>query len=268
MLIKIGRFDFTECWDGVLYKKLSDYPNISEWELQTVLDFMEYEAGWGRSCEIEAESAIIDAIGRYRASYDRGKRVPVPEKITECTACPVYRGCMTDLVCHTSPVENAVRILDCGSLLSPVLARKMTAGELRAEKRNAANDPEDYFHYVMFAWGNCQAGDRLVTERKLGRAPDERDLAAGFTPGVRFFFRYDRIIDHPGAVFDGVLPLKIRDEVVLRDWVHAIIVPEIYRETVKGHIPKDLEEKVHFLRHDRRDIWEWAEKVYEFAKNC
>ena len=28
MLIKIGQFEFTECWDGVLYKKLSDYPRI------------------------------------------------------------------------------------------------------------------------------------------------------------------------------------------------------------------------------------------------
>lgn len=25
MFIKIGQFDITECWDGVLYKKLSQY---------------------------------------------------------------------------------------------------------------------------------------------------------------------------------------------------------------------------------------------------
>lgn len=36
MLIRIGQFDITECWDGVLYKKLSRYPQISAWELQTV----------------------------------------------------------------------------------------------------------------------------------------------------------------------------------------------------------------------------------------
>lgn len=40
----------------------------------------------------------------------------------------------------------------------------------------AANDPEDYFDYVMFAWGNCQASDRLVMKRKLGRFPDENGL--------------------------------------------------------------------------------------------
>lgn len=30
MLIQIGDFDFTEVWDGVLYKKLSHYPAISD----------------------------------------------------------------------------------------------------------------------------------------------------------------------------------------------------------------------------------------------
>ena len=179
MIIKIGRFEFTEVWDGVLYKNLSDYPNITDWELQTVLDFIAYEENCGRSCVIEAEEAVAEAIERFKAVNHAG-RVPVPEKLTECTACPKYGGCMTDLVCHTSPVENAVKILDCGSLLSPVKARGLPASELKKEKRNAANDPEDYFSYIMFAWGNCQAGDRLVVERRLGRFPIESDLAAGF----------------------------------------------------------------------------------------
>ena len=167
MLIKIGRFDITECWDGVFYKALSDYPNISDWEMQTVADFIRYEKQNGRQCKIEAEKQIIKAIEKFRRNGDKVRIAP-PEIIRECTACPKYKGCMTDLVCHTSPVENAVKILNCGSLLSPVLARGMTARELKAESRNAANDPEDYFEHIMFAWGNCQAGDRLVMERKLG----------------------------------------------------------------------------------------------------
>lgn len=31
MLIKIGNFEFTEVWDGVFYKKLSNYPQVSDW---------------------------------------------------------------------------------------------------------------------------------------------------------------------------------------------------------------------------------------------
>ena len=266
MLIRIGQFDITECWDGVLYKKLSQYPRITAWEIQTVLDFIRYEESNGRTCEIEAEKEIIAAIECYRSIYDQGKRIQPPQKIEECTACPTYKGCMTDYVCHTSPVENALKILACGKLLSPVLARGISAAELRKESRNAANDPEDYFEYIMFAWGNCQAGDRLVMERKLGRFPDEKDLSEGFTPGVRFFFRYDDLIRHPGAVFEGVLPLKIRDEVVLKDWVSAIIVPEIHRQQVEQAVPKELRPRVHFLRNDCKDIWEWSEKAYEYVR--
>ena len=266
MLIRIGQFDITECWDGVFCKKLSKYPNITAWEIQTVLDFIRYEGSNGRTCEIEAEKEIRDAIERYRPVYDRGIRIDPPPKIEECTACPGYRGCMTDYVCHTSSVENAVRIFECGRLLSPVRARKTSAAKLRREARNAANDPEDYFEYIMFAWGNCQAGDRLVMERKLGRFPDEKDLSEGFTPGVRFFFRYDDLIRHPGAVFEGVLPLKIRDEVILDDWAAAVIVPENERQRIEPFVPKGLRSKVRFLRNDCRDIWEWSEKVYEYVK--
>ncbi len=264
MLIKIGQFEITECWDGVFYKALSDYPAISDWEIQTVLDFIRYEEENGRSCTIEAEDSILRAIESYRQN-SAGCRVPPPRIIKECTACPKYKGCMTDLVCHTSPVGNAIKILDCGSLLSPVQARKMTAEDLCTESRNAANDPEDYFDYIMFAWGNCQAGDRLVMERKLGRFPDENDLGTGFTPGVRFFFRYDELIHHPGAVFEGVLPLKIKNEVVLKDWVLAVIAPEEHRQALEGHIPDELRTRVHFLEKENCDIWKWSEKVYEYA---
>lgn len=30
MKINIGNHEFTELWDGVLYKALSDYPNVSD----------------------------------------------------------------------------------------------------------------------------------------------------------------------------------------------------------------------------------------------
>ena len=266
MLIKIGKFDITECWDGVFYKKLSGYPDITEWELQNVADFMRYEEENGRSCAVEAEESIRKAVEEYKRTSG-GRRVAPPEIIKECTACPKYGGCMTDLVCHTSPLENAIKILDCGRLLSPVIARGVPAKELRREKRNAANDPEDYFEYIMFAWGNCQAGDRLVMERKLHRFPTEEDLSIHFTPGVRFFFRYNDLIRHPGAVFDGVLPLKIKDEVVLSEWVSAIIAPDIYRETAEPHVPKELRAKVFFLDGGGKDIWQWSETAYEFARN-
>lgn len=85
MLIKIGNFEFTEVWDGVFYKKLSNYPQI------------------------------------------------------------------TDYVCHTTSATNAMKILECGKLLSARNARKVPVEELMRENRNAANDPADYFDYIMFS---------------------------------------------------------------------------------------------------------------------
>ena len=43
MKINIGNHEFTELWDGVLYKALSDYPNVSDNEMKDIIDFMNYE---------------------------------------------------------------------------------------------------------------------------------------------------------------------------------------------------------------------------------
>lgn len=265
MRIKIGQFEFTECWDGVLYKKLSNYPEITDWEIQNILDFIAYEERHGRTCDLEGDEEILAKI-RDAAARGAGERLAPPPVIRECTACPTYRGCLTDFVCHTAPVENAKEIFACGALRSAVLARNESAETLAREARNAAHDPADYFDYVMFAWGNCQAGDRLVMERKLGRFPNERDLSADFTPGVRFFFRYDDLVRHPAATFDGVLPVKVKNEVVLQDRLYASVVPAAEREVIQPCVPDVLADRVFYLENDCPDIWAWSEKVCEFVK--
>ena len=259
MLIKVGDFEFTVVWDGVLYKKLSQYPVISDWEKRNIIEFVEYEASHGRECRIECENP--DTLAEiHRALQNRGsyRNTPRPALITECTACPVRKGCVTEFVCHTASIENAKKILECGSLLSAIKVRKVPVEELMAETRNAANDPADYFEYVMLAWGNCQAGDRLVMERKLGRFPDERDLSVDFTPGVRFYFRYEDLVKHSGRVFDGALPMKIKDEIVLKDWLYAMVIPT----GVRLDVPEELKSRTVYVENDCRDIWEWSEKVY------
>ena len=150
MLIKIGQFDVTECWDGVFYKKLSHYPNITTWEMQTVLDFIKYEESYGRVCKIEAERQIIEKIENYRDTYEKGVRISPPAKIEECTACPKYQGCMTDYVCHTTSVDNAIKILKTGKLLSPVLARNMSAAGISQRIKKCRKRSRGLFpiHYV------------------------------------------------------------------------------------------------------------------------
>ncbi len=268
MVIKIGNFEFTEVWDGVFYKKLSQYPKITPWEIRTILEFLAYEKRYGRECTIECEDqAVLDAVYEGIAHKERYLSTPRPELLTECTACPVRRGCATEYVCHTTSPDNAVKILDCGKLLSALRARNQSVEILMGEKRNAANDPADYFDYIMLAWGNCQAGDRLVMERALGRFPNEEDLSAHFEPGVRFYFRYAQLAKHPNVVFDGVLPMKIQDEIILKDWVYKIVIPGKLKGKLAPHIPDTLKDRVIYVEVPCKDIWDWSEKVYRIIES-
>lgn len=264
MKIDIGKHEFSIIWEGIYYHALSNYPYISEWELNGIIKFVEYESWYGRKVEIVSDNQeIIEKVKYALSNKNEFMNVDRPEKITECTACK-QKGCITKYLCHTAPVENALSIINSGSILSAVKARNISAERLKLESRNAAKDPKDYFEYLMLSWGNCQAGDRLVMERKLEREPSEEDLSKGFTPGVRFFFKYDELVKHPNAVFDGYHPLKIKDELSLKDNVFAIIIPELYEEEFKSIINDKIKDKVHYIDSKNKDIWEWSEKVYKF----
>ena len=87
MLIKIGDFECTEVWDGVFYKKLSDYPHITDWEIRTLIEFMDYEAKYGRKCEIECkDSELLSMIKSMLPGRMRYLDTPRPKLLTECTA--------------------------------------------------------------------------------------------------------------------------------------------------------------------------------------
>lgn len=196
------------------------------------------------------------------ASAEKYRGAPPPEHITECTACK-HNGCLTDYVCHISSVESACAILSCGKLLSAAKVRKIPKCLLVAEKRNAAGDPVDYFDYIMFTWGNCQAGDRLVMERKLGRFPDEEDVTSGFSPGIRFYFRYDELSRHPCAVYDGVHPIKIRDQLLLDDSLAYLVIPRAQYDRLQTYIPDGLLDRMVIVEDHGQDIWSWAKAVYD-----
>lgn len=267
MLIKIGNFECTEVWNGVFYKKLSNYPMVSDWEIRTIIEFIEYEKKCARACDIECDNEntlqmILDGIKRKEAYLS----VSRPKLLTECTACRYRKGCVTDFVCHTTSVDNTIKIFECGKLLSAINARQLPVEILMNEKRNAANDPADYFEYIMFTWGNCQAGDRLVMERSLGRFPNEHDLSIGFNPGVRFYFHYDQLLLHPNAICDGVLPMKVKDEIILDVWVYRIVIPTRLKAVLEPYIPANLKDRIIYVENDCKDIWDWSEKVYRIIE--
>lgn len=90
MKLNIGNHEFTELWDGVLYKALSDYPNVSDNEMKDIIDFVNYEKNHGRKCEIEADrDDILQYVQKEMLNLDKYKNVRRPEIIRECTACKI-----------------------------------------------------------------------------------------------------------------------------------------------------------------------------------
>jgi hypothetical protein len=145
-----------------------------------------------------------------------------------------------------------------------VNAKNKTAAELADDPRAASKDPLDYFDYIMMSWGNCIAGDSLVMERMLGRFPDEHDFSVGFKPGVRFYFKYEDIENHPDFTNDGFHCAKVKDEISLSEYLYCCIIPEHDKAEFEKIIPPNLMDRVFYIQNDCADIWYWTEKVY----NC
>jgi len=261
----VGNHEFSYKSGDEYFFALSDYPFISTWELKKLVSMAEYEKAHGRELQIVCENERMQReIFQALAKPETVKNAAVPEKITECTAC-YQKGCLTKYVCHTTSVENARSIFASGKILSAIGAKGKTGEELAKDPSNAAGDPPDFFGNIMFAWGNCQAGDRLVTERMLNRFPTEQDLSIDFHPGIRFYFVHDDIVRHPNYLFDGFDPAKIKDEIVLSHYLYACIIPKEYEQSFRKIIPDCLSDRIHYLENDCKDIWEWAEKVYNFV---
>ena len=267
MTVNIANHEYPGVWDGVYYFGLSDYPNISDWELRKLLMFMKYEKKHNRQTEIICEDKnILEAVNHAIANPALFLSTRKPSKII-VSACVNCRkgGCLTDYLCHTTEIQYAKAILKCGKLLSAVKARNKTAEELVAEPRAASKDPLDYFDYIMFMWGNCIGGDSLVMERTLGRFPNEHDLGAGLKPGVRFYFRYDDIVNHKDYADDGHHAAKVKNELLLADYLHCCIIPESYREEFENIVPSNFAGRVFYVENDCKDVWEWADKVYNLV---
>ena len=266
MIVNISNHDCTIIWDNVYYFVLSEYPNISDWEIKKLILFIRNEKANKRETNITCENnKILETVNYAIKNQELYLPVNTPNKITECTACN-QKGCLTDFVCHTASIENARSIFSCGKLLSAVRARKMSGIELAKEPRNAANDPPDFFDYIMFTWGNCQAGDRLVMERLLNRSPNEVDLSTEFKPGIRFYFEYNYIIKHNDYLNDGYTPVKIKNELILLNNLYCCIIPKQYKNDFINIVPDNIKNKVYYIENDCKNIWDWSEKAYDFVR--
>ena len=270
MTVNIANHGGSIVWEGVYYFALSDYPNISDWELRNIILFFEYEKKNNRKTTIICDdNGILQTVNHALANPSLFLTTPKPAliPIPVCKDCK-KGGCVTDYLCHTTEVQFVESIFKTGKLLSAVKARNKTGNELSEESRNAAKDTSDYFEYIMFTWGNCFAGDSLVMERGLGGAdPSKHFSGEKFKPGVRFYFRYEDIINHKNYANDGHHPAKIKNELSLSDYLHCCIIPQVHKKIFENMIPSNLTDRIFFVENDCKDIWEWSNKVYDFISN-
>ena len=130
-----GNHEYPGIWDSVYYFQLSDYPNITDWEIKKLIQFINYEKINNRETEFVCEdNNIIQVINQALATPELYLSIKKPSIITECfvirnTDCK-QKGCLTDYVYHGTGIENAKSILKCGKILSAVKAKGKTAQEL------------------------------------------------------------------------------------------------------------------------------------------
>lgn len=242
---------------------VENWPQLSDWELKMLLSLVLYETDYGRKVAFwfgddEAEDAFFKAAGRpHEYAY-----VTPPDYINVCGACKQGK-CITEYVCYTAGLEEAKQIFEKERILSLARARNMNPEDLANDPINFLGDPSDYFQYVPFTWGNCFFGDRSVLERVLGRVIYEEDLKNFFSPTVKFYFRYDDIVDLKEAVLDGYHPIKVRDFVSLSNLLAACVIPQEHKDSLKGFISRDFKNRIVYAdRSTCSTIWDWAETAY------
>jgi hypothetical protein len=236
---------------GVYYYNLPNYPHISLSELKAVTAFIMYERSYNR------ETEIICKDQQLFASVTNAVANPH-------TLGPFILSDTTEFVYHATDLTGAQQILSCGKLLSAVNVYGKTGEELAYYKRNSPwNDPPDYFEYVMFCNGDDMTGDYVVLSENF---PNDNDLETGrFDAGVRFYIRSKDIMRHPGYVFDGYHPAKVKEEIILNDYLYACIAPDQYREELNSFISPDLTSKVYYLSHENMSLSDWNKYVYAFV---
>ncbi|WNZ92216.1 phosphate ABC transporter ATPase [Streptococcus iniae] len=263
MKLVICKQDYSIQWDGVYQLALTHYPDIKNWELEKIVAFIAYEKYYGRNTELFCQnSRIITKINIFlKQSVVEFPFRPL-SKIVAGTYDTHGQSVYCDFLSHTCTITSAIAILKSQKLLATTKVFDLSSADLVKSSRNAANDPCDYFDYIMFGWSNTSSGYRLAMERHLGYSPSQTELMEQFVPGVSFHFNYDTITATKGYVFDGYHPAKIKDEFSLNS-LFACIIPKHYQALFEPVIPNALKHRCFYLEYDNDGYVKWSEKVYQ-----
>lgn len=243
-------------------------------ELQRITDYVRYENAHGRTVGIWAgfsspvDSNLADVI------LDAATKAPPrpnerPLTNDACCCRPFHDGCHGNLLCHGAPVAVAQQILDSGRVLSrPALTGKPLAEIAHDKHASGQLDAADYFDYVCLANGDCVAPDIVAIQREAGVMLDAKQCDQRFYPTARFFFDPGELFSHPGATWDGIQALKVRDAIDLDSYLVTAVVPEVDRVGAKIglRVPQNLEERITYLDHRQHDsLSVWSSAAFEVA---
>lgn len=236
---------------GVYFFDLPCYPHISLSELKSAVAFILYEKSYNRETKIVCDDEQLLATVKNAVANAH-------------TMEPFILSDETEFVYHATDLNGAQQILSSGKLFSAVNVYGKTGKQLAYDKRNSLwNDPADYFDYIMFCNGDDMTGDYVVLSENF---PNEADLEKGnYDAGVRFYIRSEDIIRHPGYVFDGYHPAKVKDEIILAEYLFACIVPEQYSLKLADFVSHELTAKVHYLSQKHISLSEWNNNVISFV---
>lgn len=59
--------------------------------------------------------------------------------------------------------------------------------------------------------------------------------------------------------------MKVKEEVILAEYLFACIVPEQFKEQIEHCVPQELAGKVHYLSQRGLDLQAWNDKVVEYV---
>lgn len=254
MILEISNEGVTKLKNGIYHIALVDYPRIQDWEWNGIQAFISYEKAQGQQLEIIcADNDILSLINDLANRLDGSEYIP---PITEA---------IEEFVYHATNTMAAQKILSSDRLLAATKVYGKTGEELALERREIGwEDPADFYEYVMFGWGTHLVGDYVILSENF---PNEEDFMKGnFDAGIRFYIKYEDIIKHKGHTFDGYHPIKVKDEIILSNYLFACIVPEQYKEELESSILQELAKRVYYLPQRGLTLSEWNDQVVNFIR--
>jgi hypothetical protein len=67
-------------------------------------------------------------------------------------------------------------------------------------------------------------------------------------------------------VFDGYHPAKIKNELVISDYLYACIIPKQYINDFAPFIHANIKDRTHYIPQDGLGLCDWTDKVYNYGE--